>query len=78
MIESTQEDRTSSLNWQVMETMPDDRRNGRLMPLWSVEGPDIASWTERPTWPDLGYWELRYNGVPVRQPTYWADLHGPV
>jgi hypothetical protein len=64
------------INWQPIESMPEDRKDGRMVLLWDG-GPDIGSWNPSGIWGASGFWEAQYEGLPIEAPRFWADINPP-
>lgn len=70
----------SLIPWQVMELLPEDRKDGRTMLLWNQLGVSVAAWDDTEGAQD---WCLAFAGLPagkfpVVAPTHWSDINPPV
>lgn len=77
---------TKLIDWQPIASLPDDRKDGRLMLLWSPAGGTQLGYWDGKSWAsDLGY--QRYPGGEWEAPVfdkegfvsvaYWADINPP-
>lgn len=76
------------IDWQPIASLPEDRKDGRIMLLWADDQAVTARWNAeiveygvpRPT---RGAWDTGFFSGPtddpetVTSPTYWADINPP-
>lgn len=72
------------IDWQPMAAMPDDRKDGRLLLLWSaVGGTQLGYWGGDGWRSDLGFQQSNGGEAPLfteekfADLTYWADINPP-
>ena len=59
---------TDPIAWHLIESVPDDRKDGRDVLLWVSDYPALCSWD--------GAWFDAVGRV-VAGATHWADVEGP-
>jgi hypothetical protein len=65
------------INWQPIANMPEDRKDGRQMLLWVVDGAYIGAWdSETSSGKPWGWADFYENGVRL-EPSHWADINPP-
>jgi len=65
--------RLMPIPWKPINRMPEDRRDGRNVLIWTDNHPAgayVCGWVEH-----LGQWVAR--GPVIQSPTHWADITPP-
>lgn len=67
-----------SIDWKSIDEMPDDRRDGRWVLLWSEFGaPRIGVWDASDSYGEpFGWVDSEEAGARIN-PSYWADINPP-
>lgn len=67
------------IDWKQIETMPEDRKDGRQMLLWDYSGANVATWDARYCHWYSGYAsELDGSPIAIEDATFWADINAPI
>ncbi|QOV96337.1 hypothetical protein [Novosphingobium sp. ES2-1] len=61
----------SMIEWRPIESMPDNRKDGRYLLLWDADGAVVASWNAD-DWERSGGFDDPIDGI-----THWADINRP-
>lgn len=65
------------IRWKPIATMPEDRKDGRSMLVWTPSGAVVASW-EADVWDQEGPgWVEQQERMRVEYVTHWADILPP-
>ncbi len=66
-----------TIPWEPIAAMPDDRKDGRPMLVWTPSGAEVASW-EADVWDNEGPgWVEQQERMRVEFVTHWADISPP-
>ncbi|EJL23951.1 hypothetical protein [Novosphingobium sp. AP12] len=64
-----------AIEWQPIDAMPKDRKDGRDMLLWEERGAATASWSGG-AW-DTCYESIEGGTITLSDVTFWADINRP-
>ncbi|QEH82010.1 hypothetical protein EIK56_25235 [Sphingomonas sp. C8-2] len=68
-----------SITWRPIASMPEDRKDGRTMLLWSSDAAALGQWAVNPPGRPNGWqgWEDPEQWHEIAEVTHWEDIDPP-